>query len=195
MREALFAARPGAVNLCDYGPEGRTTSPLVKQIRYGPGGSVSRLGRALAEIEALTLAGHLRSQDYGEDFGPAQLITVLRHPVDQVVSHYTHFRSRGWFAGGLAEFASEPRFKNLQTRLAGGTARDRWWFVARQETLETDVRRLSQLMGVELRLERLNIAIGPTPALDGSMRALIQDMNRRDMDLYESLGLTDRQIG
>ena len=195
LREALFRARPWAANLGDYGPAHPATSLLVNELRYGPGGSLARLGAALESVPAFSLCGHIKAKPYIGVFGASRLITILRDPVERVISNYRHMLRRRQFVGSLVEFARLPQERNVQARCVGVVPLKRWLFVARQERLAADVRDLSRLVDAEIRLERVNQApCGPEPEIDSHQRRIILGLNELDAELYETVRRPDPRI-
>ncbi len=188
VREALIRARPDAPVLLDYGPRHRSTSELVKALRYGPDGDVAKLCERLRDMPDFTFSGHIKAKHYYRHLGLGPFVTVLRHPVDRVISHYLHARHRQGFAGSLIDFASAPQNRDVQPRFVGGDRLAGWSFVARYERLETDMRRLSDLIEAPVEVEPANV----TPddwrlKVSVAERERIASLNPRGMRLYESI--------
>lgn len=186
VREALFRARPNAANLCDYGPDHPITSPLVKALRYAPGGDLRRLHAALARAPAFTLSGHVKAKPFGRVFGVSRLMTVLREPVERVVSNYRHYLRRGVFCGSVTAFARQPEIRNVQARFTRPLGLGQWLFVARQDRLEHDMAELSQLLDARIVLERVNAAPDGRLDISSSDRRVIEALNAEDLELFES---------
>ena len=186
VREALFRARPQAAGLCDYGSASPATSPLVKELRYGPGGGVGRLCAALAEAGPFSLSGHIKVRELALQAAGARLLTVLRDPAERVVSHYLHARHRQGFEGDLMSFAAAPEQRNVQARFVGAIPPERWLLVARHDRLAEHMARLSDLIQAPVELEHAN----PTPwTLDREItaweRRRLRDLNDEDVAAYE----------
>jgi hypothetical protein len=186
VREALFRARPGVANLCDYGPDSPITSPLVSALRYAPGGELRRLCAALAKAPAFTLCGHLKAKPFGRAFGPSTLMTVLRDPVQRVASNYRHYLRRGQFAGSLEAFARQPEIRNVQARYIRPFALADWLFVARQDRLDADMAELSEMLGASVALEKVNVDPDGATQISADERRLIESLNAEDMELIET---------
>jgi hypothetical protein len=186
VREALFRARPKAANLCDYGPDNPITSPLVMALRYGPGGDPRRLQAALTKTPAFTLSGHVKAKPFGRAFGPSRLMTVLRDPVERVVSNYRHLQRRGVFDGSLVEFARRPEIRNVQARFTRPYGLGDWLFVARQDRLEADMAELSDILGARIAPERVNVDPTGPAQITATEQRLIEGLNQEDLELLES---------
>ena len=187
LREALFRARPWAANLCDYGPANPVTSPLVRELRYGPDGGLPRLGGVLENVPAFSLSGHCKSKPYAGVFGAARLITILRDPVERVISNYRHQLRRRRFSGTVLQFARQVDERNVQARYVGAIGLEQWLFVARQERLGADMKALSQVLGAGITLERVNQAPAEPKLEVGPLeRRLILALNELDAELYEA---------
>jgi hypothetical protein len=186
LREALFRARPEALNLCDYGPDSAYTSAMVRAFRYHAGDDLPALRDALLNVEAFTLCGHFKSKVYARTFGPAPLITVLREPVERVISHYRHALRRREFEGSLLEFAVLPQNRDVQARHVGSVPLERWLWIGRQDRLRKDARRLSQMIGARVEPELVNAAPGPGIEISSIERRVIAALNERDGLLFET---------
>ena len=188
VREALFRARPGAANLCDYGPDHPLTSPLVRTLRYAADGDLRRLKTALDPNPAFTLAGHVKARPFGEMFGPSSLVTVVREPVARVASNYRLYRRRGLFEGSLLDFARLPLIQNVQFRYTRPFRPSQYLMMARQDRLDADMARLSRRLGVAIRLERVNVDPDGPAEISAAERREIEALNGDDLELFESCG-------
>lgn len=188
VREALVRARPGVPSFSDYGPHKQSTSELVKELRYGPDGDVAKLCERLQAMPEFTFSGHIKAKHYYRHLGLGPFVTVVRDPVDRVISHYLHARHRHGFAGSLIDFAQAPKNRDVQPRFVGGDRLAGWAFVARYERLEADMRRLSDLIGAPVEIEPANV----TPdewrmKVSAAEREYIASLNPRGMRLYASV--------
>ena len=188
VREALFRARPDAVNLCDYGADHASTSPLIKLLRYGPDADLRRLRDILEDKPAYTLCGHIKAGTFGPTFGAARLLTVLRDPVDRVVSNYRQCFRRREFAGSLMEFARRPDVRNAQFRFTHPYRLDQWLFVARLERLAADMAEFAQILDAPILVDRANVAPEGPAEISAAERREILALNEHDAELYESCG-------
>jgi hypothetical protein len=157
----------------------------VKALRYGPGGELRRLCSELERTPAYTLAGHFKAKPYGRVFGPGRLMTVLRDPVERVVSNYRHYLRRGLFDSSLVDFARQTEIRNVQVRFTRPHPPSQWLFVARQDRLDQDMAELSLMLGVDITIERVNAAPDGRAEISVAERRQIEALNLEDVELFE----------
>ena len=133
------------------------------------------------------LTGHFNAAKYLGGFHPASFFFFLRHPFDQVFSHYNHWRTRSGYMGCFEEFFHEERFINVQSGMAGGLDLRAAGYVGIFEDMTDDVPRLSKFLGVPLAVGRANPG-----AYDGMREeawemhgAAVMELNAGDVELYE----------
>lgn len=157
VRNALVRALPDRRVLLDYGPHAAETSPEIRALVYREAvASVpSDFRRRIDDGRGILLVGHFRARRYWPHFHAESFVTVLRDPVERLVSEYNHLVRRRDLAQPLEEFAAVSRPRMLATLLRGVSPR-RFGFIGFTDSLETDIARLSELVGRPVDLQREN---------------------------------------
>lgn len=193
MRKALTSSGRWDHNFLDYGETSVETSETIRSVMYGT--SPARLKTAVGRMENVLVSGHFVADKYAGQFPHATLVTFLRYPVHQVLSHFRHHVARLGFSGGLGEFCRNPSFCNLQSRYLGDVPIDRFSFVGLLECLSLDMITLSDLVGAKLQLLHLNrLEVLPSIPVSQKQIAMIEESNADDMALYAAaLALRSRK--
>lgn len=140
--------------------------------------------------------GHFLASTYAFMGGP--VVAWVRDPVERVASHHAFFqrfvdesnRLAGVVRSGmsLADFASQPRMRDLQSRYLD-LPLDRFAFIGRTEHFDEDLGRAAALLGIEpVRPPRDNAnpeRPGVKYELSPDARARLIDLNRQDRELYD----------
>ena len=167
--------------------------------------------------EFQVIVGHISRSDQVRWFPDRQVITVLREPIDRCLSfvHYARSLPPDSFPAAaeahrlsaldfIETAPAQENVYNTMVRQLGGhmldpptdlpqllerakeTLRDALW-VARQETLQADLLRLSAILGRDLSDLRENVT--PTrPAIENEPKELVDrlmELNRYDMRLWD----------
>jgi hypothetical protein len=179
----------------DYGPRHELTHELLRD----PARSPSDRRASLEERGVEVLYGHVRYADWRAAFAPAEVVAVLRHPVDRCISHYQHYLTHGGdpadrmadrvTAGelGLREFARTHQQRNLQARCLGIDAATPESLAHYGTLLLSEV--LDSTLGLRQRLNagRRNFTVTPADI------ATIIEANPLDLLIYELVRQAGRE--
>lgn len=183
VRKALAASGRWVEILQDYGPDSAETSEAIRTAMYAM--PPVPLKTVLDPASNVLISGHFVAEKYARALPDATLVTFLRYPVNQVLSHFRHHVARLGFNKGLAEFCRNPAFNNLQSRYLDGVKLDRFAFVGILECLPLDILTLSDLVGARLSLLHLNrLEVLPSIPINRKQIAMIEESNAEDMALY-----------
>lgn len=157
VRNALVKALPDRRVLLDYGPQADETSPEIKALVYAGETPVvpEDFRRKVDDGRGILLVGHIRARKYWRHFHAESFVTVLRDPVERLISEYNHLARRQGLDQTIEEFAAsaQPR---LLSSLLRGVSPSRFGFVGFTESLDGDMARLSALIGRPLDVVREN---------------------------------------
>ena len=103
----------------DYGPRQRLTSRLVLRHAYEQP-DLHRLGQELDRVGCRLLGGHFGYRKYAALFAANRVVAFVRHPREQLLSHFAHLRRDGGFRGDLAAFLQTNHGAGCQTRVFSG---------------------------------------------------------------------------
>lgn len=136
---------------------------------------------------------HVGKYRYLDDAGLR--VTVLRHPVERTVSHYRHWQRSPRNGHSLQNyvldhgldlmaFARLPFIRHFYARVFfGGVDMTSFHLIGGVETLERDLADLSERLGWQVDLPRLNT--GGTPStVDPDTYAALSDLLREDIAFY-----------
>ena len=146
--------------------------------------------------------GHFIPRDVYAKFNidPAiPVITWLRHPVEQVISHYYYqvqlFQEATIDKGvdvirlqrTLLEFAADPQIRNRSTRQLQGKHIDDYFYVGIVEQFDQDVQEIATLLGWK-NIKRYTENVTKMPrdpkVITDEVKAQIAEWNSTDMELY-----------
>jgi hypothetical protein len=145
--------------------------------------------------------GHILGYSYAGVFPDHQMITMVRNPVERVVSNYYHFIHHPDFRHPasiqlhanrltLREFAEIGCMRNEATRYVAGRDPNDFDFVGITEHFEASVRLFTQLLGLKRELPVSRVNINPersTPAypISPEDRSHLLELNRADVAWYD----------
>ncbi|MCW2308626.1 sulfotransferase family protein [Rhodobium gokarnense] len=191
VRGALVKALPDYEAVFDYGPKSSATSEAWREALAVADNPMALAGfrQAIAERGRVLLAGHFEAFKYWNLFAPESFIAVLRDPVERVLSEFSHHRGRYGYEDPIEVFIERPRLRNVMARYLRGTDPRRFGFIGISERLERDIPRLSDVLGVRLKVPRTNIGVHDETVAghmkDAALRHRIRELNAEDQALYE----------
>jgi hypothetical protein len=149
--------------------------------------------------------GHFHARKY-QNLKSRHRIAFLREPIDRLVSHYYYWRNAPRHGHtlhdyvldndlGIEEFAALPPIKAIYTdSFFGGANMAAFDFIGFYEDYETDLARLSKMLGLPLRYERTNANEDDVyeerrrAILDDSqLMSRLRDTMRADIEFVERL--------
>ena len=188
---ALYFGEDRALKL--YGNQGKTTSPTLKVLfheawaGFNDAHKFQLLSDYLIQNEVPFFSSH-KQLDLLPCFVPAQAFTILRDPVARVISHY-HQHLKKYDHLPLETFIENPRFQNVQCRHLNKTALDQIGVVGLQDQYEETLRRVNWYFKIDLKASKKNtatlIAKVKNRFLSSALLQRIEQLNEKDMDLYE----------
>lgn len=172
--------------LRDYGPDSEDTSQVLKDRVYGSG-DPEALTSAIEEKGALLVSGHVSITKYRNVFGLADTATLIRNPVDQVVSHFRHMVRHYGYEGSLMEFARNPVYRNVQSQYIGVIDPALIGLVGLTESYRAFLNILNDQWGWNLRHRRRNVSNrfrGGVLEMSPEELREIERLNDQDVAIY-----------
>lgn len=172
--------------LRDYGPESKETSQHIKDLVYA-GGDPAAITTALVEHRAKLVSGHFPLTKYRDIFCLSDTATLLRNPVEQVVSHYQHMIKHYGHQGTLMDFARLPHYRNVQAQYIGMLDPALIGLVGLKESYRSFLKILNEQWGWNLPHRRRNVGnwlVRGRIRLTREERLEIKRLNALDDDLY-----------
>ncbi|MEZ5465564.1 MAG: hypothetical protein R3F22_10155 [Lysobacteraceae bacterium] len=172
----------------DYGQKQRLTSRLVLRHAYEQP-DLHRLGSELDRVGCRFLGGHFGYRKYAALFAANRVVAFLRHPRDQLLSHFAHLRREGGFKGDLVTFLRTRHGAGCQTRAFSGFHLEAFGLVGVTERYADSLRVLEADFG--LQMEQLTRNVSPRAAegcgyeVPEELRGRFEDAIAEDMPTWQ----------
>ena len=179
--------------LADYGVHSPTTSEIVCDLAY-KNPDLYKLSKYINKEKIRMLTGHVRVQKYNPVFPSLSTATFLRHPVEQVLSHYEHYIRHLDYQSSFDDFVREERFTNIQYRLLGGIPLEFYGFIGITDRYNDSIDLFNYFYKSNFEKLSLNTKLSAASHkplfqsvsdLDQDMYDFIAHRNRHDMRLYQ----------
>ena len=173
----------------DYGETSKVTSSIVNQFIYQEGDHW-RFYTTLKERHGQVLAGHFAANKYIGLFGLDSMVSIVRDPVERIISEYYHFKIHHNYQGSFNDFYHEERFINRQSKLLNKKIWPLMAFVGVTEEYDETIEYMNKHFG--LQLETINTNVRPDNANIQEVnlfeeRRAIEKLNLDDLDLYAAV--------
>jgi hypothetical protein len=175
-----------------YGPDSQWTSPPAAEIMSRPKTDRGRRLRVLSDYivdnDIAFFASHVSAARL-RCFDPDRSFTILRNPVERVISQYFFFREKGRTGEAIEEFIERPENRNHQSRTLSGLSLEALAAVGITERYEPFLAHLNKTLG--LRFQHVHekraglIKQIRAKMLGASLLARIAELNEGDAELYE----------
>lgn len=173
----------------DYGPASKVTSPLVQQYIYG-----DTIGDTYGCLSAQNfkskrwLTGHVFAEKYTPLIGAENTLSIVRDPVDRVVSEYNHRISKEGETRSLPDFYRDPHETNKQFRMIGQLPWQAFHLVGLQDRYGEFISLLNATKNTALKPLKINKGDKiKTDSVDAETRADIEKWNERDCIFVEQV--------
>jgi hypothetical protein len=171
----------------DYGPAEKQTSECVKDLIYAQADRYALAQRVDLNATSSLLAGHFPVAKYLPLMDPRRVLTFVRDPYQQVMSHYLHFQRHHRFKDSFEAFVQNPLYQNVQSTYLKGLPLAAYGFLGVVEDMDNSLGLLKQVCGLDIGLAKTNRNPGKSEeayALGDGERDMIKAVNKKDMDLY-----------
>ena len=190
VRHAAREEFPPEKMLMLYGKGSQWTSPAARAIADRPGPFAEKMARLSDHIVANDIAffsSHL-SAAHLPCFDPGRAFTILRDPVERVLSQYYFFRNAGRTEDTLEAFVERPEHRNFQHRKLDGLDLERLGIVGVLERYDDFIGRLNAKFGLRFAASHENRGgllkrIHASRAGD-AVRRRIEALNEEDAAIY-----------
>lgn len=172
--------------LHDYSLHSTKTSQVVKDIIYTEN-DYFKLFEWMQQREKLLLSGHFHVNKYMPLFYSLHVISFVRHPLQQVLSHYRHHCRDLGYKHDLKTFIQDKRFKNLQSRLLAAKPLELYGFIGLTEEYDKSIEMLNDYYDLNLEVLYENSDIGVEVEVNEALLELILRENEQDMKMYEKV--------
>jgi hypothetical protein len=192
LRHQARAAFPPERTLMLYGTKSQWNSPEASAIVYERTDlsleeRMARLSDLVVERDIAFFSSHL-SAALLPCFDPARAFTILRDPVERVLSEYYSFRREGRTEERLEVFVERPKHRNVQARKLARTSLEALGAVGVLEDYDAFLARLNARFGLSFAASHENRG-GVTKWIQAlsvgkRMRRRIEELNEEDAAIY-----------
>ena len=173
----------------DYSPQSSDTSKEILSAIYVDNDPF-KLYSTLMKLEKTFFSGHFLASKYCPLYDTLNVVSFMRDPVEQVVSHYNHFRNYHKYEKNISDFILEPRFRNIQSNYLAGKPLALYGFIGLTEEYRKSIDIFNSLYGTELNHKYINVKLEDSLSsrdLSKELLQMIKRVNFRDIELYESV--------
>ncbi len=173
----------------DYSPSSSETSPEIVEKIYNDD-DLYAFSLTFKEHMHMFLAGHFPVAKYYSLFETQNVISFVRNPVAQVISHFNHYTTYHNYTKSIEEFILEPRFQNIQSRLLLHKPLGLFGFLGITEQYEDSIALFNAAYGTDFAYLHNNKKQEGTLSaenLDRDLLKKIEDLNRKDIVLYDAV--------
>ncbi len=136
------------------------------------------------------LSGHFPVVKYTALYETQNVVSFVRDPVSQVISHFNHFKTHSNYKNTIEEFILEPRFQNIQSRMLANKPLSLYGFLGITERYEESIELFNTIYSTEIEVihtnkkhkEAMNVG-----ELDDELIGKIKKVNAKDIAFYESV--------
>lgn len=170
----------------DYSLDFIETSPTVIKNIYEEN-DYYKLYHNILKLERSFLSGHFPVNKYAPLYEMTNVVTFVRHPVEQVLSHYNHHKNIDKYDKGLKTFIQEPRFRNVQSKTLKSNPIETYGFIGLTEEYKSSIKMFNDLYKTKLEYKHINVKSENSLSvddLDEETLKLIIRSNKADMKFY-----------
>jgi len=171
----------------DYGINSIETSKDILKYIYKQNNPYCLL-QEFRSYEKLFLSGHFHVGKYMHLFDTLNVITFVRDPIEQVISHYKHHCKDLGYRDDFISFIKDKRFKNLQSRLLKAKPLELYGFIGLTEEYSKSIEMINYYYDIDLEILKINTNTNNqlnSDKLDKKIIELIQKENSEDIKLYQ----------
>jgi len=138
----------------DYGVGNPHTTARVAELSH-QANDLFRLRKRLAQDQVAMLAGHVPLPRYAPLFPSTRIVSFLREPLAQLLSHHAHI-NREQAPRPFEEFIRRPQGAGVQARMLTGAPLEALGVIGITERYDDSLRVLNASLGVALQPQQLN---------------------------------------
>lgn len=173
--------------LFDYGEGSAATSKKINELVYVQDDLYS-LKRFINDSSVRLLSGHYLLSKYAKIFPLENVVTFVRDPVQQVISHYYHYQRLYHYKDDMLTFCQEPRFQNLQSQYLSYSDLELIGFVGVTEKYNESLDYINHYYNLKIAFTEVNQNNNKKKKfydVDDEIKKVILDNNKKDALLYE----------
>lgn len=182
-RKALEEIQPMEL---DYGINVGSSSSLIRAHTYDFPDPYA-LKQMMAAVP-FALTGHVHLQKYADFFDVRNIITFVREPIEQIVSHYNHYVTHHGYDGSFSSFYRAAPFRNVQARYLNGFPVTLLGFTGLTEHYNDSLVLINNGLDLKLTPLKQNMAAKTHQKKEGLHQAVSDELvklNQQDICLYQ----------
>ncbi len=181
----------------DYGAKSKDTTPLIETHIYQAADNFALSTHHVSD--AFSLSGHFALQKYSDLYDVRHIVTFVREPIAQVVSHFNHAVNLHGFTGSFADFYQRAPLINIQSKNLSALPLSLIGHVGVTERYDESLSLINHDLELGLEVLQQNKRIKAhkdTMSLEGSESEQLSQLYSNDIDLYQqALELHDQRMG
>lgn len=168
----------------NYGAKSPETTPWVKDVILKDN-NYPLLYEKVTKAGVGLYTGHVNAFPTANVFRIQDIITFIRDPYEQVISHFNHYSRWYGYEKSVEEFVVNPGFKNLQSRHLKGLPIQLVGFIGITEQYSESISLFNKYSGWNLKAREDNTNDKKNvSSVDDSLKKLIASKNENDIRLY-----------
>lgn len=171
----------------DYGNNPKSTSQCVQQYIYDENSPFS-LKNELNNRNNTWLAGHVHLAKYSDMVSARNIITFVRNPIQQVLSHFNHYVTLHGFKGSIEDFLKKPMASNFQRKNLNPLPLGLIGYVGLTDCYDESIQLINGYYGLTLAVKNINVnkkKILKDKAISIELEKQITDLNLSDIACVE----------
>ena len=171
----------------DYGVDAAETTAQIRELAYGESADLYKLQQWFLNENAW-LCGHYPLIKYSNFARVDRLVTFVREPVSQIISHYNHFKNHKDYNGDLESFVKNPSFRNLQARMLANVPLGLIGHVGITKSYQESVDLVNHHLKMNLPVLTSNASkhkVLSTDSISEQQHQVIKNHNGRELALYK----------
>ncbi|AWL11228.1 hypothetical protein HMF8227_00732 [Saliniradius amylolyticus] len=169
----------------DYGEESKVTSDEVRKKAYAESDFYTLKDMVFASKRSL--CGHIPARKYSDFYPSHKVVTFLRHPFQQVLSHYNHKVKYDGLNLSLEKYLVKSCYRNIQSRYLKGLPLSLYGFIGITERYVESVEYFNELYGSQVKALERNQNHSPSissQSVGESLKARLLALNEEDLICY-----------
>jgi glycosyltransferase involved in cell wall biosynthesis len=171
----------------DYGNKVSHTSEQIQHLLYDAQDSYP-LKKEFQDQSNTWITGHVPLAKYSDLVSTRSIITFVREPISQIISHYNHFVTHHKFKGNLDEFLKRPSILNFQSKHLGALPLGLIGYIGLTENYTQSVALINDYYQLKIDVQHVNK--NPKRSLDeeallAQQLSQLRALNANDLTLYQ----------
>ncbi|MBO1254759.1 sulfotransferase family 2 domain-containing protein [Alteromonas sp. 5E99-2] len=179
----------------DYGGSSNFTSKEIQSCIYEDKdfGAFKNLVKL---DESSWIAGHVPLEKYINFIPSSNIVTFVREPIEQIISHYNHYTQHHDFSGDLGAFLDRAFAKNLQSKCLSYMPLGLIGFVGVTEYYSESLVLINKQLSLELDNSKRNVNKNKTITANSIAKddlKKLQANNSKDIEMYKEAEFIHKQ--